>query len=67
MTYSNSTDRTQIIGNAARSVAFEGLEGRQLMAGISFADNTLTVIGNDNADDIRVSLSSDGRTLSASL
>lgn len=67
MTYSNTTDRTSIIGNAARSVTFEGLEDRKLMAGISFAHNTLTVIGTDKADDIRVSLSSDGRTLSAKL
>jgi hypothetical protein len=67
MTNSNNTDARTIIGTAIQSVSFEGLEDRKLMSGISFAHNTVTITGNDNADDIRVSLSADGRTLSAKL
>jgi len=37
------------------------------MSGVGFASNTLTITGTTKSDDIRVSLSADGKTISAKL
>jgi PKD repeat protein len=62
----NTVDTRAIIGQAIQPL-FEGLEGRQMLSGVWFADNTVNIVGTDRDDTVAVFLSNDGQTMWARL